>query len=162
MITLFLHGTTIIATSKTAREARSMWKNIEQIDVVADIANVDTKLEKICKQYRTDDVIRDYKIKIKRIFTAKWRAKLSKAAKKRKWDQQTKDKISQSMKGKRNHRCKHSPDTKMIIGEAMRGNTSALGLQWCYDPVTLKQRRVKEVPFGMVTGRPPKSISRLM
>ena len=138
MITLFLHGTALIATSKTARDARATWKNIEQVDTVADIANVDTKIDRACKQYKVTEVIRDYKIKVRRIFTAEWKAKLSKAAKKRKWDKQTKEKIAASMKGKRNHRIRHAPDTKMMISESMRGNNNATGLLWCYDPITLQ------------------------
>ena len=162
MILLLLSGSNLIATSKSIREARTVWKQYEQIDVVIDHNNIDSRIDKACKQYRVSSVIRDYKIKVARIVTREARDNMSKAASSRVWSQEVKDRISQSMKGKRNHRILHSPDAKMMISDSMRGNNNASGLLWCYDPVTLEQKRVREIPYGMVVGRPPKSISRLI
>lgn len=161
MITIYLSGKTVIATSKSAKDARAKWKNIEQIDSVADETNVYNKIERARKQYKANDVVIDFKVKIARIITQQSRQKMSDAASNRTWSDDVKQRIANSMKGKRNHRINHSPDAKMMISDSMRGNNNAAGLLWCYDPVTLEQKRVKDIPYGMVTGRPPKSISRL-
>lgn len=160
MILLFINKDKLIITEKPLREARTTFgHNIEQIDSVKLIENIDTAIERCKKSYKFIEIIRDYKVKIKKIVSAEARAKMSEAAKNRKWDQSVKEKIAASRKGRGNHKQKHNWEAKALISDSMRGNTNAKGLKWCYDPVTLDEFRVECIPYNLAPRRPPASIS---
>ena len=154
LIIYLISPSTLLISEKPLRELRVVHRNLEQLDAVADRINLEQKIERICKQYRISSIERDYKLPRKKWkLSASTKQKMSAHAKTRKWSDDVKERISQSMKGKRNHRITHSSDSKMLISDSMKGNDNAKGLKWCYDPITLKEYRVAEVPYGMVAGR---------
>ena len=151
----------ILVSDKTDREVRVEYKdwNYDQIDVVRDPANLNVAVTKNKTKLNIPTVI-GYAVKVKKvvIFKRRTRQRMSKAAKKRKWSPEVKAKISKSRKGRGNHRIRHNWEGKLMISEGMKGNQNAKGMLWCYDPVTLKQYRVKEIPYNMCAGRPPASM----
>lgn len=160
MILIFINKDKLIITEKPLRQARTAFgHNIEQIDTVKLIENIDSAIERCKKSYRFSDIIRDYKVKVKKIVTTAARTAMSKAAKKRKWSDEVKAKIAASRKGRGNHRQKHNWEAKALISDSMRGNTNAKGLKWCYDPVTLDEYRVDHIPHNLAPRRPPASIT---
>jgi hypothetical protein len=72
----------------------------------------------------------------------------------RKRDEATKQKISNSRKGKGNFIGKsHSQFAKKAIAFSRRGKNPVAGKRWCYNPITGKELRANELPEGFIWGR---------
>ena len=66
MFKLFFHNNTIVVYNQSDKEFKAKYgSSFEQIAVVKDDSNLTPVINKMKKQYRTEEVILDYKIKKK-------------------------------------------------------------------------------------------------
>ena len=84
----------------------------------------------------------------------------------RKLDEEVKNKISRTMKGKSNfHGKRHSEESKQAIGAKQIGNSNVKDRYWAHDPRSDSEIRVKSrlnIPVGYSQGRDYYSIEPLI
>jgi len=102
----------------------------------------------------------------KLIFTEETRKKMRDKKMGGKQSEETKRKISMTMKGKSNFQGKkHTRQTKLLIGNAQVGNQNVRGTYWAYNPDTSKEIRSKTrhyLPKGFILGKDYYSIEALI
>jgi hypothetical protein len=131
----------------------------ELLTQVREDSNVDGVVNQLMVSYSIDRVERDYKVRKKRApLSAESRMKISRKVsayrKGRKWSEEVKQKISNTMKGKGNHNVPHDSIGKQNIRNARKKWKPCLGLKWYHDPLTGEERLFKDnVPEGWVRGR---------
>jgi len=165
MFKLFFHNNTIVVYNQSDKEFKAKYgTSYEQIAVVKDDSNLTPVINKMKKQYRTGEVILDYKIKKKmgwKYFTEEqkllYRSMMSKTRAGRPLSEHQKKRISEGKTGKRgNHTGKrHSKNTRNVMALRATGHKRNVGKKWCYDPMTGKEYRKEVLPEGMLWGRNP-------
>jgi len=162
MIRIYLVGQALVCFDKGESEFKSKYgRNHEQVGIIKDTSNLQTVLEKLQKQYRTTELVKD--VHIKRRFGWCYKTEEQKAATRQKMSevklgrprrQWVKDKISEARKGKGNFTGKkHSAYAKKAIAFSRRGKNPVEGKRWCHDPITGKELRSTELPKGFIWGR---------
>lgn len=156
----------IYVYDKSDKDFREKYgKNFEQIGTVKDRDSIDTVAEKLSKQYKCTEIIKDCHIKRKSGWKyysdelkAQIRESMSKTRRGKALTEQQKQSMSKSKLGKRsNNYGKKRPEVANNITSLRQlGNKAGLGTRWCHNPVTKKERMVREVlPEGFVWGRDP-------
>lgn len=163
MYRVFLQSRKLIVVETSEREFKQKYPgSYELIQAVAEYDNLDKVIQRLQKDYRTEEVIRDYQ-ELKRwgvkYFTeavrAKWLA--SKFGKPR--PAESNAKVSAKMKGKSNFEGKqHANMTKIMIASSRVGKrTIKEGQRWCHHPESGKELRChsSQKPRDFVWGRSP-------
>lgn len=164
MLRIFLLNSHIYVYDKTEKEFKDRYgPGYEQISIISNPDSLDQVLDKLRKTYKPKDVVFDFHRKKKfgwKYFDENMRAKIkdamSKAHTGRKRDADHIAAISASRKGRGCFKGKtHSEDTKKVMSLKAKGHKRLVGLKWCHDPKTGKERRVTELPPEFRWGRNP-------
>jgi hypothetical protein len=119
----------------------------EVINSIKDKSVLDIIKARTLRQYK-DYVLIEWEEKVKktrRPATDETKLKMSQAKLGKRRDEETKKRISNTMKGKSNFEGKrHSWESKEKIGEKLMGNHNVRDTYWIHNPRTDKERRVKE------------------
>lgn len=176
MYRLFHQKQSIIITEATEKEFRSKYPGpYELVRAVSDCSNIDAVVTQLQKIYKTNRVVRDYKIPrklaietrraIMKNWTPEQKQRHLRTSKPRgaragdKLSEQTKAKISNTMKGKSNFEGKkHHITSKVLIAVSRYGKTPLEeGQNWCHHPSTGEELRCIEAekPQDYKWGRCP-------
>jgi hypothetical protein len=168
MFKVYLTAKKIVVFDRSEKEFKAIYGNsFEQISVIKDQDNIDSVCEKLLKQYKAEEVVKDCKIK-KKFGWKYWpkelqeviRTNMSIAMKRYKKTKEHGESISRgkklkpaaTFKGK-----KHSEHTKKKIAHAKRGVDPIKGKKWMHDPLTGKELRAYELQENMIWGRSPEA-----
>ena len=165
MIRVFRWSKQLVITKKNEKEFRDEFgRGGEVVEIINDKKNIEdvtTKLERIYKV----PVVVDGKFKKKlklgwKYMTEEQRERTVIAVKQyrtgRAWEQEVKDKISESRAGVGNFEGKkHKLESRIMTSQSMKGNTNATGLKWAHDPLTGEEKRIRgdSLPSGFIWGR---------
>jgi hypothetical protein len=163
-IRLFLvDNKTLVCYDKDVKAFRDIYGKVyELLDTLKDNRNIHDRIEQLRKTYKFVEILFDCKVGRKfgwRFFNDETKERIREGVRAyrtgRKWDSETKDKISRKRKGKGNHNTRHRLESRMMTSLSMKGNTNVKGLRWAYNPFTGKEKRVHDLPEGFVWGRSP-------
>ena len=166
MLRVFLIARQLIITKKNEVEFRDAYgRGGEVLEVIADERSVDYVMTRLENVYKLPILV-DGKFKKKwgwPYFSKELQEKTRAASKEyrtgRPWNDEIREKISKGRAGKGNFvGKKHMWESKMMISQAMNGNTNVRGLKWAHDPLTGKEKRLRDgslLPSGFVWGRTP-------
>lgn len=163
MYRVFLQSRKLIVVECTEREFRQKYPgSYELIQSIAEYDNLEKVIPRLQKDYRAEDVVRDYQ-ELKR-----WGLKYFTEAIREKWlaartgkprPVESNAKVSAKMRGKSNFEGKrHNNMTKIIIASKRVGNSTLKeGQRWCHHPTTGKELRCLPTnkPQGFEWGRSP-------
>lgn len=162
MIRIYLVGRQLVCFDKGETAFKQKYgNNYEQVGTVKEISNLQAVIQKLSKQYRTDDLVQDvhikrrvgwcYKTEEQKLATRQKMSEVRIGRPRRQW---IKDKISAARKGKGNFTGKkHSEFSKKAIAFSRKGKNPVQGLRWCHNPITGKELRSSELPEGFIWGR---------
>lgn len=163
MYRVFLQSKKLIIVETTEKEFRQNYPGpYELIQSIAEYDNLEKVIPRLQKDYRAEEVIRDYQ-EIERwgwkYFTEEIRRKCIEARIGKPRPSDSNAKVSAKMRGKSNFEGRrHNSMSKILIASKRYGkSTIAEGQRWCHHPVTGKELRCKEdeMPQGFVLGRSP-------
>lgn len=163
MYRVFLQSRKLIVVESTEREFRQKYPgSYELIQSVAEYDNLNKVIERLQKDYKAEEVIRDYQ-ELKRwgwkYFTEEIRKKCIAARIGKPRPEESNKKVSATMKGKSNFEGRrHKQLTKIMIASSRFGKSSIKeGQRWCHHPETGKELRCFEnqIPEGFKLGRSP-------
>ena len=127
----------------------------EILTSVKDKESVGAVTERLRRNYPTFIIEEHFKKVHRHTEDAKRRIALARTGKK--WDEETKKKISNTMKGKSNFEGKrHTEETKKQMAVMKLGNKHVRDTFWVHDPKSDAERRVRdksEIPEGFQEGR---------
>lgn len=161
MYRVFLQQQKLIVVESTEREFRQKYPgSYELIQSIADYDNVDKVIERLKKDYRANEIIKDIQEKKRwglKYFTEAIRAKWLAARIGKPRPATSNAKVSAKMKGKSNFEGqRHKSITKIIISTKRHGKpTITEGQKWCHHPETGQEFRKKTLPEGFKWGRSP-------
>lgn len=167
MLRLYLVQDKIYITDKTEKEFRVDHKMYEQISILKNADNVDIILDKIIKQYKPKDVIRDYTVKMKfgwkywsPEIQEKIRVKISESLSKYKKTDEHKRKLSLAARKYRHFAGKrHTPETKAKIAFKRMGRNPIGTRRWMHNPITGEEKRGYVLLPQMLWGRSPENVN---
>lgn len=166
---LIQHQNSIIVYDKSDKEFRAKYGMMgEVLTYVKDQSNLTSVITKTKNQYKIDSVIMDCHIKKK--FGWKYWSDDMKAHHRKLWSElktgvpkseYQRRRISEGKKGKRGNHSGHlhTNTTKNIISLRAMGHKRNVGMKWCYDPYTGRERRGKELIPGYIWGRNPENVN---
>lgn len=161
MYRVFLQSRKLIVVDCTEKEFRQKYPgSYELIQTIGDYDNIDKVVERLTRDYRTQETIKDYAEKKRwgwKYFTEAIRRKCIEARIGKPRPVESNEKVSATMRGKSNFEGKkHHPITKIVIASKRQGkNTLAEGQKWCHHPETGKELRKTKLPPGFKWGRSP-------
>lgn len=134
--------------------------NFEIVNSVKDKESLNIVKTRIARSYPKAIFIEDFYVK--KVFSAKTRAKLRQRKLGKPRADWVKQKISSKMKGKSNFEGKrHNEDSKRKTARALQNNTNVKGKVWVYNPYSDTESRVDnilEAPSGFRKGRDPEKV----
>lgn len=163
MYRVFLQQCKLIVVETTEKEFKQKYPgSYELIQSVAEYDNIVKVIERLQKDYKVIEVIKDYQEKkrwglkyFSDVIKAKWLA--ARIGKPRPLASNAK--ASATMRGKSNFEGKrHKQLTKIMIASSRYGKPSLKkGQRWCHHPETGKELRCfeREIPEGFKLGRSP-------
>ena len=163
MYRVFLQQCKLIVVETTEKEFKQKYPgSYELIQSVAEYDNIVKVIERLQKDYKVIEVIKDYQEKkrwglkyFSDVIKAKWLA--ARIGKPRPLASNAK--ASVTMRGKSNFEGKrHKQLTKIMIASSRYGKPSLKkGQRWCHHPETGKELRCfeREIPEGFKLGRSP-------
>ena len=161
MYRVFLQQRKLIVVEFTEKEFRQKYPgSYELIQAIGDYHNLDKALERLQRDYKAVEVVRDFAEKKRwgwRYFTEAIRRKCIEARIGKPRPAESNAKVSATMKGKSNFEGKqHHPITKITIASKRFGkSTIAEGQKWCHHPETGQEFRKAKLPPGFKWGRSP-------
>lgn len=129
--------------------------NFEIVNSVKEESSIDVVLDRITRQVNPSGVIKW--IGVKRVLSEEGRRKISLSKLGKPRDPKTKEKISNTLKGRSSFQGKkHTEATKKLMAEKKLGNDHVKDRFWAHDPRGKKEMRLKsrlDLPSGMSFGR---------
>lgn len=165
MIRVFLWNKQLVITKKNEKEFRDEFgRGGEVVEIINDEKNIEDVTAKLERIYKVPVVVDGkFKKKLKigwRYMTEEQRERTVIAVKQyrtgRPWEQEVRDKISESRAGVGNFEGKkHTQESRIMTSMSMKGNTNATGLKWAHDPLTGEEKRIRDgmLPNGFIWGR---------
>lgn len=146
----------IVSDFPTDTVKRKYGYRYEIINSFKEKTSYETFKVKLLRQYPNFSIEEWYKPP-KPVVTEESRRKMRDAKMGGKLSEETKRKISLTMKGKSNFEGKkHSRQSRLLIGNAQVGNTNVKDTYWAYNPDTDKEIRYRSrhfLPKGFISGR---------
>jgi hypothetical protein len=155
----------IISDFPTASVKKRYGYGCEILNSFKEKSSYDLYRDKLSRQHSNYSIEEWFKPP-KPVVTEEARKKMRDAKMGGRQSEETKRKISMTMKGKSNFQGKkHSRETKLLIGNAQVGNQNVRGTYWAYNPDTSKEIRSKTrhfLPKGYILGKDYDSIEALI
>lgn len=162
MYRVFLQSRKLIVVETTEREFRQKYPGpYELIQAVAEYDNLEKVIERLQKDYKPQEVIRDYAEQKRwgwKYFTEEVRRKCIEARIGKPRPKESNAKVSARMRGKSNFEGRrHDPMAKIMIASKRYGNSTINGQRWCHHPESGKELRCFEndKPADYKWGRSP-------
>ena len=165
MYRIILFENKIYVFDKSEKEFRQKYgSNFEQLSSIKDQDNIDQACEKLLKQYKAEEIIKDCHIKKRfgwKYHSDEIKEKVSKnisiAMTRYKKTKEHGEAISRGKKGKPIKGHALSEHTKKLISFAKKGFDPIKGKKWMHNPLTGEEKRDYELKEGMVWGRSPEA-----
>jgi len=165
MFRVFLLDKKLYVYDKTEKEFRLKYGNgYEQVSILKDQDSIDSVCNKLSKQYKTIEIIKDCKIKKKFGWTHfseeiknKIREYNSIAMSRYKRTKEHGEAISKAKKGKSIKGHPTSEYTKKLIAFKKKGVDPIQGRKWMHNPITGEEKRGYDLLPDMVWGRSPEA-----
>lgn len=155
----------IISDYPTASVKKLHGYGCEILNSFKEKSSYDLYRDKLLRQHSNFTILEWFKPP-KPVVTEESRKKMRDAKMGGKQSEETKRKISMTMKGKSNFQGKkHSRQSKLLIGNAQVGNQNVRGTYWAYNPDTSKEIRSRTrhfLPNGFILGKDYDSIEALI